>query len=281
MPHSGKSLCPSSESFFFFGISGPDHGIVPTLYGSCNKSLASQRGGGEVRTSKTRLLDAFGVIKFYIVAVSVAVFQSLSTSTHVFRTPHSQRGTTTTNSRTFGFSYTTNIHTKYNIEGEFFGELCCCVFLSSLFRFVPIFQAERASLPVLSSLPTDSFPKLSNFRTHWKLQSTSQSPSLPFFGVKAEVKLWYSQPPTGGTYYSITVRESAHWRSPSARRHPAFSEKKNKHPGQHGAAFSEAISFAEQRRRQQPTNDFIPSTTSQVQGFPPQQSGSPSPNEDR
>jgi len=62
---------------------------------------------------------------------------------------------------------------------------------------------------------------------------------------------------------------------------PRFLRKIKQRPGQHGAAFSEAISFAEQRRRQQPTNDFIPSTTSQVQGFPPQQSGSPSPNEDR
>lgn len=84
MPHSGKSLCPSSESFW--DLRGQTNGIYP-LYMAAAIKVCVAASGGEVRTSKTRLLDAFGVIKFYIVAVSVAVFQSLSTSTHVFRAP--------------------------------------------------------------------------------------------------------------------------------------------------------------------------------------------------
>jgi len=160
MPHSGKSLCPSSESFW--DLRGQTNGIYP-LYMAAAIKVCVAASGGEVRTSKTRLLDAFGVIKFYIVAVSVAVFQSLSTSTHVFRAPKRYKK----KKKSVRLS-------QYGVSLRFWGNICSFLACSVS---VPIFQAERASLPVLSSLPTDSFPKLSNFRTHWKLQSTSQSPS--------------------------------------------------------------------------------------------------------
>lgn len=54
--------------------SGSGYWVLGTLGTLWNLSVCgvAERGGGKVRTSKTRLFDAFGVIKFYIVAVAAA-----------------------------------------------------------------------------------------------------------------------------------------------------------------------------------------------------------------